>query len=157
MIAAPTNCTTDVNASITDRSSSRNARTNYHYYTQPVDPITLAAAARSIRVDADQLTMDASERCRPQQQHQYQPQPPPAPTQLTCPSPQMWRSKLTNIKNSFLGTPRFHRRKMSSGGSGESDSEESQMLDTSEFVIIIVFQCIRQNFLVSSRSHGLDR
>ncbi|ETN70175.1 hypothetical protein NECAME_04996 [Necator americanus] len=42
-----------------------------------------------------------------------------------------WKSKLTNIKNSFLGTPRFHRRKMSNG-TAESDGEDSQMIDTSE-------------------------
>uniref|UniRef100_A0A1I7X8U2 non-specific serine/threonine protein kinase n=1 Tax=Heterorhabditis bacteriophora TaxID=37862 RepID=A0A1I7X8U2_HETBA len=44
-----------------------------------------------------------------------------------------WRSKLTNIKNSFLGTPRFHRRRMSNG-TAESDNEESQMIDTSDLV-----------------------
>jgi BR serine/threonine kinase len=27
---------------------------------------------------------------------------------------QMWKTRLTNIKNSFLGSPRFHRRKMQS-------------------------------------------
>lgn len=44
-----------------------------------------------------------------------------------------WR-RLSNIKNSLLGTPRFHRRKLSSGssGTGESDSEENQMLESSE-------------------------
>uniref|UniRef100_A0A0N5B5E4 non-specific serine/threonine protein kinase n=1 Tax=Strongyloides papillosus TaxID=174720 RepID=A0A0N5B5E4_STREA len=46
-----------------------------------------------------------------------------------------WRSKLNNIKNSFLGTPRFHRRKMSSGSSVcESDSEDTQILDTADLV-----------------------
>uniref|UniRef100_A0A158R3W9 non-specific serine/threonine protein kinase n=1 Tax=Syphacia muris TaxID=451379 RepID=A0A158R3W9_9BILA len=44
-----------------------------------------------------------------------------------------WRSKLSNIKNSFLGTPRFHRRKMSTRGN-ESDSEDTQSLDTSDLV-----------------------
>lgn len=47
-----------------------------------------------------------------------------------------WRSKLNTIKNSFLGTPRFHRRKMSSGsGSGscaESDSEDVSFVETNE-------------------------
>lgn len=44
-----------------------------------------------------------------------------------------WR-RLSNIKNSLLGTPRFHRRKLSSGssGTGESDSEENQILEPSE-------------------------
>jgi BR serine/threonine kinase len=27
---------------------------------------------------------------------------------------QLWKTRLTNIKNSFLGSPRFHRRKMQS-------------------------------------------
>ncbi|VDM81093.1 unnamed protein product, partial [Strongylus vulgaris] len=44
-----------------------------------------------------------------------------------------WKSKLTNIKNSFLGTPRFHRRKMSNG-TAESDGEDSHMIDTSDLV-----------------------
>lgn len=35
---------------------------------------------------------------------------------------QMWKTRLTNIKNSFLGSPRFHRRKM------QSESRESQRL-----------------------------
>lgn len=73
-----------------------------------------------------------------------------------------WRSKIsTTIKNSFLGTPRFHRRKYSAGNnggassgsgfsshhgrhSGDSDMEESLMLDTNEYVtffIIINFNC----------------
>lgn len=25
---------------------------------------------------------------------------------------QLWKTRLTNIKNSFLGSPRFHRRKL---------------------------------------------
>ncbi|CAD5213899.1 unnamed protein product [Bursaphelenchus okinawaensis] len=49
-----------------------------------------------------------------------------------------WRSKLNTIKNSFLGTPRFHRRKMSSNsgnGSGvESDSEDSNFVETNDLV-----------------------
>lgn len=28
------------------------------------------------------------------------------------PGGQLWKTRLTNIKNSFLGSPRFHRRKM---------------------------------------------
>lgn len=27
---------------------------------------------------------------------------------------QLWKTRLTNIKNSFLGSPRFHRRKLQS-------------------------------------------
>ncbi|GMR62437.1 hypothetical protein PMAYCL1PPCAC_32632, partial [Pristionchus mayeri] len=41
-----------------------------------------------------------------------------------------WRAKITSIKNSFLGTPRFHRRKMSNG----SDNEENHIIDTSDLV-----------------------
>lgn len=46
-----------------------------------------------------------------------------------------WRTKINSIKNSFLGTPRFHRRKMSSGsGTGESDTEDSTILDSGDLV-----------------------
>lgn len=65
-----------------------------------------------------------------------------------------WRTKISStIKNSFLGTPRFHRRKFSTengtsssgsttsiGGSvassvgNEFESEESLMLDTNELI-----------------------
>lgn len=35
-------------------------------------------------------------------------------TGSNCPTSgqQLWKTRLTNIKNSFLGSPRFHRRKM---------------------------------------------
>lgn len=29
-----------------------------------------------------------------------------------APGGQLWKTRLTNIKNSFLGSPRFHRRKL---------------------------------------------
>ncbi|XP_055693267.1 serine/threonine-protein kinase BRSK2 isoform X4 [Lutzomyia longipalpis] len=40
--------------------------------------------------------------------------PPPLMTGSTCASTagQLWKNRLTNIKNSFLGSPRFHRRKL---------------------------------------------
>lgn len=40
--------------------------------------------------------------------------PPAAMTGSTCSTAggQLWKTRLTNIKNSFLGSPRFHRRKM---------------------------------------------
>ena len=40
--------------------------------------------------------------------------PSPAMTGSTCSNTggQLWKTRLTNIKNSFLGSPRFHRRKM---------------------------------------------
>lgn len=40
--------------------------------------------------------------------------PSPAMTASTCSnaSSQLWKTRLTNIKNSFLGSPRFHRRKL---------------------------------------------
>ena len=40
--------------------------------------------------------------------------PPPVMTGSTCSTAggQLWKTRLTNIKNSFLGSPRFHRRKL---------------------------------------------
>ncbi|XP_037031794.1 serine/threonine-protein kinase BRSK2 isoform X1 [Bradysia coprophila] len=40
--------------------------------------------------------------------------PPPVMTGSTCSNTggQIWKTRLTNIKNSFLGSPRFHRRKL---------------------------------------------
>ena len=55
-------------------------------------------------------------------------QPPPYTPRSTGPPPsplmgQQWRTKLTNsIKNSFLGTPRFHRRKMNGVGRDDERS-----------------------------------
>lgn len=42
--------------------------------------------------------------------------PPPIMTGSTCSNAggQLWKTRLTNIKNSFLGSPRFHRRKLQS-------------------------------------------
>ena len=56
---------------------------------------------------------------------------PPAPP-VSPITGQQWRSKLNTMKNTFFGTPRFHRRKMSSGDG--SDSEDSYILDTSDLV-----------------------
>lgn len=44
---------------------------------------------------------------------QVQPQP-PVMTGSACSNAggQLWKTRLTNIKNSFLGSPRFHRRKL---------------------------------------------
>lgn len=40
--------------------------------------------------------------------------PPTVMTGSTCSNAggQLWKTRLTNIKNSFLGSPRFHRRKL---------------------------------------------
>lgn len=40
--------------------------------------------------------------------------PSPAMTASACSAAgsQLWKTRLTNIKNSFLGSPRFHRRKL---------------------------------------------
>lgn len=40
--------------------------------------------------------------------------PSPVMTASACSnaSSQIWKTRLTNIKNSFLGSPRFHRRKL---------------------------------------------
>ncbi|EPB76312.1 kinase domain protein [Ancylostoma ceylanicum] len=158
------------------RSSARNTN-NYHYYTQPVDPQTLAEAARHVRAvrqeqerresrDARESRDRGNGRDRPESRESPRSE---AVTEASkCPSPPKmsdsiistglgsttsstnslitgssqaslntssgpWKSKLTNIKNSFLGTPRFHRRKMSNG-TAESDSEDSQMIDTSDLV-----------------------
>lgn len=108
-----------------ERSKSRNS--NYqHYYTQPVDPVTLAAAARHARSSAGQRASSVVPPTADTLPPPYSARPTPPASPMTG---QQWRSKLTNIKNSFLGTPRFHRRKMSGA---ESDSEDSQILDTSE-------------------------
>jgi BR serine/threonine kinase len=45
-----------------------------------------------------------------------------------------WRSKINSLKNSFLGTPRFHRRKLSSG-SGDSDSEDVSIIDSTSDLV----------------------
>ena len=37
------------------------------------------------------------------------------PTPPGSPSATHWRSRLNSIKNNFLGSPRFHRRKMQGG------------------------------------------
>uniref|UniRef100_A0A1I7ZBP5 non-specific serine/threonine protein kinase n=1 Tax=Steinernema glaseri TaxID=37863 RepID=A0A1I7ZBP5_9BILA len=142
------------NVTAHDDSTSRGRTNNYHYYTQPVDPVTLAAAARQVRASRQEQTAQKAQPVR-------KPQPTPessmtdsivgcsgitsagsstssllgSSSNVLSAASGPWRSKLTNIKNSFLGTPRFHRRKFSSGsGTGESDSEESQMLDTSDLV-----------------------
>uniref|UniRef100_A0A915A4L7 non-specific serine/threonine protein kinase n=1 Tax=Parascaris univalens TaxID=6257 RepID=A0A915A4L7_PARUN len=136
-----------------DRSRSGARANNYHYYTQPVDAETLAAAARHVRT-----TRERHKQGSQGSSHRIQaPASQIADSMINSPgmgsaassanslivgnvstvggSSGPWRSKLSNIKNSFLGTPRFHRRKLSSGsGCGESDSEDSQMIDTSDLV-----------------------
>ncbi|CAA94127.2 Serine/threonine kinase SAD-1 [Caenorhabditis elegans] len=166
-----------------DRGRSASRSTNsYHYYTQPVDPQTLAEAARHVR-DAQERresrdsgrgssrkeSKDRSDKsassssCKNDASstssvpHKYSP-PSVMSESVVVSSSTMnstnsstnsliagnsqtsigstsgpWRSKLNNIKNSFLGTPRFHRRKMSNG-TAESDSEDSQMIDTTDLV-----------------------
>ncbi|TMS37184.1 hypothetical protein L596_004164 [Steinernema carpocapsae] len=144
------------NVAAHEETSNRGGRTNnYHYYTQPVDPVTLAAAARQVR--ASRQDQNASKTTASSRKPQPTPDVSMTDSMVGCSgitsagsstssllgsssnvlsaASGPWRSKLTNIKNSFLGTPRFHRRKFSSGsGTGESDSEESQMLDTSDLV-----------------------
>ncbi|VDM52295.1 unnamed protein product [Angiostrongylus costaricensis] len=172
------------------RSSSRNPN-NCHYYTQPVDPHTLAEAARHVRAVRKEQerreSRDPREHCEiPERDNGHgrvevlQSPRSDEMSEVGCSaafdlrrsakcqsSPKMsdsiistglgsttsstnslitgssqaslnmssvpWKSKLTNIKNSFLGTPRFHRRKMSKG-SADSDNEECQMIDTSDLV-----------------------
>ncbi|KAI1725836.1 protein kinase domain-containing protein [Ditylenchus destructor] len=156
------------------RQGSATTATNYHYYTQPVDPVMLAAAARQVRQSrkdqayvSNQPTNSIHMQTSMIQTHSTTPESITASCsgigssaasssnslasstpggsitnmlQPQQPGSQPWRSKLsTTIKNSFLGTPRFHRRKFSAGsangnGAGESDSEESMMLDTSDLV-----------------------
>lgn len=167
------------------RSASRSTN-SYHYYTQPVDPQTLAEAARHVREAREQERRESRDSGRGSSRkeskdrsekaasgsssskndssaasssvpHKYSP-PSVMSESVVVTGNSMnstnsssnsliagnsqtsigstsgpWRSKLNNIKNSFLGTPRFHRRKMSNG-TAESDSEDSQMIDTTDLV-----------------------
>ncbi|CAI2358076.1 unnamed protein product [Caenorhabditis sp. 36 PRJEB53466] len=167
------------------RSASRSTN-SYHYYTQPVDPQTLAEAARHVREAREQERRESRDSGRGSSRkeskdrgdktassssssskndttsasavpHKYSP-PSAMSESVVVPSSAInsttsstnsliagnsqtsigstsgpWRSKLNNIKNSFLGTPRFHRRKMSNGAA-ESDSEDNQMIDTTDLV-----------------------
>ncbi|KAK6031524.1 kinase domain protein [Ostertagia ostertagi] len=173
-------CSSDVHSLRTQedrgRSSSRNAN-NYHYYTQPVDPQTLAEAAKQVRAvrqekervenrevlqvqedrnqgrNVDTARRQETKRTNIEFEATKNTSPPKTSTSIistglgstTSSSTSLvtgssqtslnasvgpWKSKLTNIKNSFLGTPRFHRRKMSNGTS--EDSDDGQMLDTTE-------------------------
>ncbi|CAI5454938.1 unnamed protein product [Caenorhabditis angaria] len=159
-----------------DRGRSASRSTNsYHYYTQPVDPQTLAEAARHVREVRELERRESRDSGRGSSRKDSKESKPAdasfsndVPLKYSPPSNMSesvvvggsgigsttsstssliagnsqtslgstsgpWRSKLNNIKNSFLGTPRFHRRKMSNG-TAESDSEESQMIDTSDLV-----------------------
>uniref|UniRef100_A0A914DLW6 non-specific serine/threonine protein kinase n=1 Tax=Acrobeloides nanus TaxID=290746 RepID=A0A914DLW6_9BILA len=133
---------------------------NYHYYTQPVDPTVLAAATRQVarasRRDQNLSVSNSSQNTPSHSPVLHNNITPESITNgsgigsaasssnsLASGSSQTsvnstsgpWRSKLSTIKNSFLGTPRFHRRKFSAGnGTGESDSEDSMMLDTADLV-----------------------
>ncbi|KAF8354125.1 sad-1 [Pristionchus pacificus] len=164
------------------RSATSRNSSNYHYYTQPVDPACLAEAARHVRAvrqqgsklkevhakernngmdtstistaSASPSTNSVAKRSDSRGENKYSP-----PSIMTdsmasggmgsttsstnslisgggSSSNQLnsssgpWRAKITSIKNSFLGTPRFHRRKMSNG----SDNEENQIIDTSDLV-----------------------
>ncbi|CAJ0953512.1 unnamed protein product, partial [Mesorhabditis belari] len=149
------------------RSTTRN-QNNYHYYTQPVDPQTLAEAARHVRQAREQQERQSADRQPSSDPTRTSPPsgvPSPSYTQTVNPMTEStlsigtgitsnasstnslitgnsqnqlgsssgpWRMKLSNIKNSIMGTPRFHRRKMSNGQ--ESDGEDSQMLDTTDLV-----------------------
>ncbi|KAL3982674.1 Protein kinase domain family protein [Acanthocheilonema viteae] len=135
-------------ASQVDEHGRISARvSNYHYYTQPVDPEALAAAARRVRTSVDDKHLQRN----PRHSHASSNMMPEArmsssssmgstntstnSLSSTISTSRPWR-RLSNIKNSLLGTPRFHRRKLSSGssGTGESDSEENQMLESSDLV-----------------------
>ncbi|KAK6027216.1 hypothetical protein OSTOST_06753, partial [Ostertagia ostertagi] len=152
---------------------------NYHYYTQPVDPQTLAEAAKQVRAvrqekervenrevlqvqedrnqgrNVDTARRQETKRTNIEFEATKNTSPPKTSTSIistglgstTSSSTSLvtgssqtslnasvgpWKSKLTNIKNSFLGTPRFHRRKMSNGTS--EDSDDGQMLDTTDLV-----------------------
>ncbi|VDK28075.1 unnamed protein product [Gongylonema pulchrum] len=135
-------------AQVEDRGRISARVNNYHYYTQPVDPETLAAAARRVRTSTDDKQLQKSPRhsqaaanMMPEARISSASGLGPANTSTgsfntgAISSSGPWR-RLSSIKNSFLGTPRFHRRKMSSGssGTGESDSEENQVLESSDLV-----------------------
>uniref|UniRef100_A0A1I7V3P4 non-specific serine/threonine protein kinase n=1 Tax=Caenorhabditis tropicalis TaxID=1561998 RepID=A0A1I7V3P4_9PELO len=164
------------------RSASRSTN-SYHYYTQPVDPQTLAEAARQVREVREQERKGIKDNGRGSSRKESKERAEKAPNSSCCKNegasssashkyspPSLmsesvvvagstlnsansssnsliagnsqtsigsasgpWRSKLNNIKNSFLGTPRFHRRKMSNG-TAESDNEDNQMIDTTDLV-----------------------
>jgi len=137
-----------------DRRGSSSARSSYHYYTQPVDPAALATATRNAKsrreppsavvanarqsgLNNDGLTnesINSSSVIGSAASSSSSLASGGSTANVNSPSGP-WRSKLSTIKNSFLGTPRFHRRKLSAGSStGESDNEESIMLDTSDLV-----------------------
>uniref|UniRef100_A0A915EEP6 non-specific serine/threonine protein kinase n=1 Tax=Ditylenchus dipsaci TaxID=166011 RepID=A0A915EEP6_9BILA len=145
---------------------------NYHYYTQPVDPVMLAAASRQVRTSRKDQAYNSNPSGIQSMQTSLIHNSTTPESIASCSgmgssaasssnslasggsstsminsmmtttnnSTAPWRSKLSStIKNSFLGTPRFHRRKFSAGstssaGTGESDSEESMMLDTNDLV-----------------------
>uniref|UniRef100_A0A158PNJ3 non-specific serine/threonine protein kinase n=1 Tax=Anisakis simplex TaxID=6269 RepID=A0A158PNJ3_ANISI len=162
-----------------ERSRSGTRANNYHYYTQPVDAETLAAAARHLRASREHHKQASSQSSS---HHIRTPTNQIADSAVSSPgmgsttsstnslvagnvnilggtgtagggSSGPWRSKLSNIKNSFLGTPRFHRRKMSNtSGCAESDSEDSQMLDTSESALVVIPFC--SAFLVKKSWFG---
>ncbi|KAI6187771.1 Protein kinase domain-containing protein [Aphelenchoides besseyi] len=131
---------------------------SFHYYTQPVDAAVLAAAStnrQSRRKDVprpsnenpstsnSRTSLTTQSNVIPDPAHNYSNMGSAASSSSSIASGGSntnitsipWRSKLNTIKNSFLGTPRFHRRKLSSGsGGGESDTEDSNILDTSDLV-----------------------
>uniref|UniRef100_A0AC34REG7 Protein kinase domain-containing protein n=1 Tax=Panagrolaimus sp. JU765 TaxID=591449 RepID=A0AC34REG7_9BILA len=136
-----------------ERQGSSSARNNYHYYTQPVDATALATATRNAKTrrEPPSAVVTANNQ-RPHEVVTTDAINSPSvigsaassssslasggsTANVTSPSGP-WRSKLSTIKNSFLGTPRFHRRKLSAGSTstGESDNEDSVILDTSDLV-----------------------
>uniref|UniRef100_A0AC34GRT5 Protein kinase domain-containing protein n=1 Tax=Panagrolaimus sp. ES5 TaxID=591445 RepID=A0AC34GRT5_9BILA len=137
-----------------DRRNSSSARNAYHYYTQPVDAAALAAATRNaisrregpsavnrqLNITNDALTTDSVNSVSvigSAASSSSSLASGGSAANVVSPSGP-WRSKLSTIKNSFLGTPRFHRRKLSAGSSaGESDSEDSVMLDSSEYAHLV--------------------
>uniref|UniRef100_A0A7E4VFW7 non-specific serine/threonine protein kinase n=1 Tax=Panagrellus redivivus TaxID=6233 RepID=A0A7E4VFW7_PANRE len=137
---------------VDDRRGTSSARASYHHYTQPVDAAALADAARSAKsrreppsainrqqqnMPHDRMTNDSMNSVSvigSNASSSSSLASGSSTANVNSPSGP-WRSKLSTIKNSFLGTPRFHRRKLSAGSSaGESDSEDSVMLDTTDLV-----------------------
>lgn len=87
------------NYTLSARNSSKTHPTYYISGTNSVSP-TIGHKVPSPVTDSSNTALSA---------YTVRPTPPPSPLSG---QPVPWRSKLSNIKNTLMGTPRFHRRKM---------------------------------------------
>ncbi|VDN57719.1 unnamed protein product [Dracunculus medinensis] len=136
-------------SSVEDRGRGASRNNNYHYYTQPVDSDALAAATRKVRTDFDEKNHQQRTGKQQSPNIMYNSILNSSSNESTTSSTSNllgssasgignlsgpWRSKLSNIKNSFLGTPRFHRRKMGSTGNCGENDDDGQIIDTTDLV-----------------------